>query len=78
MHRFKNLRLTEADVLNIPRWWVSCTVSSNIVFWKEHSRGGHFASVECPGELIGDIREFTKLLKPSRLSGLARSGKLKK
>ena len=48
------------------------------MFWKEHAFGGHFASVEAPGELVEDIREFTKLINHVRMSGLIRSGKLKK
>lgn len=53
-------------------------MSHNIVFWKEHKKGGHFASVEKPAELIEDIREFTKVLRPSRMASLVKSGKLKK
>jgi hypothetical protein len=48
------------------------------VFWKEHKKGGHFASVEKPVELIEDIREFTKLINAGRMAGLIKSGKLKK
>ena len=53
-------------------------MSNNIVFWKEHKKGGHFASVECPVELIEDIREFTKLVNPDKMQGMVKSGKLKK
>jgi hypothetical protein len=48
------------------------------VFWKEHTFGGHFASVEAPAELVEDVREFTKLINQVRMSGLIKSGKLKK
>lgn len=48
------------------------------MFWKDHEKGGHFASVEKPVELVEDIREFTKLIKPERMVGLVKSGKLKK
>lgn len=72
------MKLIDIDVLNIPRWWAESTVSSNIVFWKEHKQGGHFASVECPVDLVEDIREFTTLVNPDRMSGLVKSGKLKK
>jgi hypothetical protein len=72
------MRLTRVDVLHIPRWWAAVSVSSNIVFWKEHEKGGHFASVEKPVELVEDIREFTKLINPERMAALIKSGKLKK
>jgi pimeloyl-ACP methyl ester carboxylesterase len=32
--------------------------NSNIVYWAEHDKGGHFASLELPDALTGDIREF--------------------
>jgi len=32
--------------------------NSNIVYWAEHEKGGHFASLELPDVLTGDIREF--------------------
>lgn len=70
--------LTVTDVFSLPRWWANASVSSNIVFWKEHEKGGHFASVEKPVELVEDIREFTKLINPGRIVGLVKSGKLKK
>jgi hypothetical protein len=66
------------DMLNIPKWWASVTVSSNIVFWKEHDRGGHFAATEKPDELVQDIRDFTEVLNPSRRAALKDSGKLKR
>lgn len=34
--------------------------SLNIVRWTEFKRGGHFAAMERPDELIGDIRAFAK------------------
>lgn len=66
------------DVLNIPKWWAAVTISSNIVFWKEHDAGGHFAATEKPVELLQDIRDFTQVLSPSNFAGLKESGKLKK
>jgi microsomal epoxide hydrolase len=32
--------------------------SNNIVHWTEFDRGGHFAAMEVPGLLVGDVREF--------------------
>jgi pimeloyl-ACP methyl ester carboxylesterase len=32
--------------------------SNNIVHWSEFDRGGHFAAMEAPDLLVGDVREF--------------------
>lgn len=32
--------------------------SNNIVYWSEFDRGGHFAAMEEPDLLLGDVREF--------------------
>jgi pimeloyl-ACP methyl ester carboxylesterase len=32
--------------------------NTNIVSWTEHPRGGHFAAMEVPGELVRAVREF--------------------
>ena len=37
--------------------------SNNIVHWTEFDRGGHFAAMEQPSLLIGDIREFFRDLR---------------
>lgn len=37
--------------------------ANNVVFWREHERGGHFAALEQPAALIDDIREA---LRPFR------------
>ncbi len=29
-----------------------------IVYWTEHERGGHFAALEVPDALVGDLRRF--------------------
>jgi hypothetical protein len=65
-------------VLNIPHWWASCTVSKNIVFWRDRDSGGHFAATEEPDALVEDIRDFAKVINPSRMASLVKSGKLKK
>jgi len=46
----------------IPKWWAQGTIADNIVFWKEHEKGGHFPSVECPEVLKNDIQDFVGLL----------------
>lgn len=65
------------DVMFLPRWWAAVTAASNIIFWKEHDKGGHFASVERPDALVADIREFTQLLSSQKREALVKSGKLK-
>ncbi len=36
---------------------------NNIVHWSEFDRGGHFAAMEAPDLLVGDIREFFRKLR---------------
>ena len=35
----------------------------NVVHWSEFDRGGHFAAMEAPDLLVGDIREFFHRLR---------------
>jgi len=37
--------------------------SHNIVRWTEFDRGGHFAAMEVPELLVGDVREFFRPLR---------------
>jgi microsomal epoxide hydrolase len=37
--------------------------TNNIVHWSEFDRGGHFAAMEEPDLLIGDVREFFRPLR---------------
>ena len=39
-------------------------LSDNIVHWSEFDRGGHFAAMEVPDLLVGDVREFFRPLRP--------------
>ena len=32
--------------------------NDNIVHWNEFAEGGHYAALERPAELVGDIRAF--------------------
>ncbi|MGH2930922.1 MAG: epoxide hydrolase, partial [Solirubrobacteraceae bacterium] len=32
--------------------------SNNIVHWSSFDRGGHFAAIEVPDLLVGDLRQF--------------------
>jgi pimeloyl-ACP methyl ester carboxylesterase len=36
---------------------------NNVVHWSEFDRGGHFAALEAPDLLVGDIREFFRKLR---------------
>lgn len=56
----------------VPRWWAQASIADNIVFWKEHEKGGHFPSVECPEVLQSDIQEFVSLLPESTKQSLRR------
>ena len=38
-------------------------LSNNIVHWSEFDRGGHFAAMEQPSLLIGDVRDFFRQLR---------------
>jgi hypothetical protein len=43
------------------RRWVEA--SHNVVFWVEHEKGGHFASLEAPEVYINDVRDFFRELR---------------
>ena len=32
--------------------------ANNIVHWSDFDRGGHFAAMEAPDLLVGDVRDF--------------------
>jgi microsomal epoxide hydrolase len=38
-------------------------LADNIVHWTEFDRGGHFAAMEVPDLLVGDVREFFRPLR---------------
>ncbi|KZT55040.1 epoxide hydrolase [Calocera cornea HHB12733] len=46
------------DVLGAPKSWASRVL--NVVFYKRHDRGGHFAGLEMPDTLVADVREFVR------------------
>jgi microsomal epoxide hydrolase len=37
--------------------------TDHIVHWTEFDRGGHFAAMEVPDLLVGDVREFFRPLR---------------
>lgn len=40
----------------VPRSWAE--TRANVVFWREHEKGGHFAAYERPEDLVGDLVKF--------------------
>ncbi|KAH6605728.1 epoxide hydrolase [Trichoderma cornu-damae] len=49
-----------SEVMLAPKDWVAR--SGNLVFFKRHDKGGHFAALEQPAALLEDVEEFVKLL----------------
>lgn len=47
------------EVMRYPRKWCD-NVYSDIVQWNSFDKGGHFAAMERPQELIGEIRQFAR------------------
>jgi len=50
------------EVINIPRNWVEKSYP-NMIYYKKHNKGGHFAAFEQPELLVGDIRAGFKSLR---------------
>ncbi|KAF9776543.1 hypothetical protein IL306_005252 [Fusarium sp. DS 682] len=44
------------ELAPMPVSWVKTT--GNLVFWRDHQRGGHFAALERPEELLKDFGDF--------------------
>ncbi|XHG09607.1 hypothetical protein AWENTII_012654 [Aspergillus wentii] len=51
------------ELLPVPKSWVDTT--GNLVFWKQHEKGGHFAALERPGQMKADISEFVNQVWPT-------------
>ncbi|KAH8704777.1 putative epoxide hydrolase [Talaromyces proteolyticus] len=51
------------EIMPSPRSWVEAT--GNLVFWKEHEKGGHFAALERPQDIADDIVEFVEQVWPT-------------
>lgn len=49
----------QLDVAPVPLSWIATT--GNLVWSRSHARGGHFAALECPRELLADLEEFVGL-----------------
>jgi pimeloyl-ACP methyl ester carboxylesterase len=50
------------EVINVPRNWAE-KAYPNMVYYKKHNKGGHFAAFEQPELLVEDIREGFKSLR---------------
>ncbi len=50
------------EVINVPRHWVE-KAYPNMVYYKKHDKGGHFAAWEQPELLVNDLREGFKSLR---------------
>ncbi|KAG4439655.1 hypothetical protein IFR05_004852 [Cadophora sp. M221] len=44
------------ELIPVPRSWAE--TEGNLIFYREHKKGGHFAALEQPAVLLGDIEEF--------------------
>ncbi|KAH7364659.1 epoxide hydrolase [Rhexocercosporidium sp. MPI-PUGE-AT-0058] len=44
------------ELIPVPRSWAE--TEGNLVFYREHKKGGHFAALEQPRVLLGDVEEF--------------------
>jgi microsomal epoxide hydrolase len=50
------------EIAPVPKAWVEAT--GNLVWFRQHDRGGHFAALERPGVLLGDFEEFVEQVWP--------------
>ncbi|KAI9690120.1 MAG: hypothetical protein M1822_009081 [Bathelium mastoideum] len=48
------------EILPMPRAWVDTTGEQGLSFFRRHERGGHFAALERPDLLLGDLEEFVR------------------
>jgi microsomal epoxide hydrolase len=44
------------ELAPIPRSWAATT--GDLVFYRPHEKGGHFAALECPQILLKDVEDF--------------------
>ena len=47
----------------MPKAWVA--TSGNLVWYREHSQGGHFAAWEVPKVFVEDLESFVKEVWPT-------------
>ncbi|CAJ2510783.1 Uu.00g064080.m01.CDS01 [Anthostomella pinea] len=51
------------EIAPVPRAWAATT--GDLVFFRRHERGGHFAALERPGVLLRDVEEFVAQVWPT-------------
>jgi microsomal epoxide hydrolase len=51
------------ELAPVPKAWVA--TSGNLVWYKEHSEGGHFAAWEVPKVFVDDLESFVKEVWPT-------------
>ncbi|OJK02015.1 hypothetical protein ASPACDRAFT_1897171 [Aspergillus aculeatus ATCC 16872] len=49
------------ELMPIPRAWIETT--GNLVFWNTHEKGGHFAALERPADLLEDLTAFVEKVR---------------
>jgi hypothetical protein len=49
-------------------------MADNIVFWREHEKGGHFPSVDCSDVLERDFLDFFGTISGKRRDALLEAG----
>ncbi|KAL2831246.1 Alpha/Beta hydrolase protein [Aspergillus pseudoustus] len=54
------------ELLPVPRSWIAKT--GNLVYFREHTEGGHFAALERPREIKEDLAEFISQVWPDIVS----------
>jgi hypothetical protein len=50
------------EVPRLSRRWAQRRFT-DIRYWNEHDRGGHFAAFEQPGLFVADVRSFFRLVR---------------
>ncbi|KAI8625408.1 Alpha/Beta hydrolase protein [Xylariaceae sp. FL1651] len=51
------------EIAPVPRAWTATT--GDLVFFRQHSSGGHFAAMERPDVLLADLEEFVEQVWPT-------------
>ncbi|KAM7215938.1 putative epoxide hydrolase [Rhypophila decipiens] len=51
------------DVITPPRSWIEHWFKDNLVFYRAHKSGGHFAALDEPEEFLQDLEEFVGIVK---------------
>jgi len=49
------------EIAPVPEAWTATT--GDLVLFKKHDKGGHFAAMEHPNVLLADLEEFLKIVK---------------